>query len=403
MTPEQAKKKRAAASTGPKTTRGKRASSRNAVKHGLCAVQPPLLMHEDQGYFEQMHKNLVEQYQPIGVLEENLVLKIAVCIVKQYRVWAVESAVQNANLLPDPSPQPTSPPQLLTPEQEKERNVLRSLQHELSGKQESQGEHYAQLKKRSPEEWADLRDEAETEGWLDTFPGVWEEELNYFAEDLAKRLPVFLRDYPTQLLPEVLPDSPYKEFSFQQPTQQAVDDYLILRAATIRRLSESDHPYAQVYNLHTEARSLARIWKDDGEPLLKSCWQRSPGAALKESAEEDAWRIIEHWNTCIPSWIRYHADKFYTDYVATVQSVQAALQQYDELEAAQTQAINERTEIEARRVELMKQSLPEAIERICRYETHNNNQLQQALDQLFELQKRRQSNADVWVSSQQGV
>jgi len=48
----------------------------------------------------------------------------------------------------------------------------------------------------------------------------------------------------------------------------------------------------------------------------------------------------------------------------------------------------------------MKQSLPEAIERICRYETHNNNQLQQTLDQLFELQKRRQSNADVWVNSQ---
>jgi len=339
MTPEKAKKKRAAASTGPKTARGKRASSRNAVKHGLCAIQPPLLMHEDQGYFEQMHRNLVEQYQPIGVLEENLVLKIAVCIVKQYRVWAAESAVQNANLLPDPSPQPIASPQLLTPEQEKERNVLLSLQAELSDKEKSQGEHYTQLKKRSPKEWADLRDEAEAEGWLDTFPGVWEEELSDFAADLAKRLPVFLCDYPTQLLPEALPANPYDEFRFQQPTQQALNDYLILRAATISRLTEADHPYARVYKLNTEANSFARSWREDGEPLLKSCWERSPGAALRESAEEDAWRIIEHWNAYIPSWLRYHADKFYTDYVATVRSVQSALQQYDELEAAHTQTI----------------------------------------------------------------
>lgn len=399
MTPEQAKKKRAAASTGPKTARGKRASSRNAVKHGLCAVQLPLLAYEDQEYFEQLCQSLVEQYKPIGILEENLVLKIAVCLVKQYRVWAAESAVQNASLLPAPAPLPIAAPQQLTTDQVKERNVLRSFQYELNSQQISRDDYYAALRERSPEEWADLRDEAEAEDWLDTFPGVWEEELSYLAEELAKRLPVFLRDYPTQLLPEALPTNPYNEFSFQQPTEQALDDYLMLRASTIRRLTEADHPYARTYNLQTEARSFARIWREDGEPKLKSCWQRSPGTALQESAEEDAWNIIEHWKASIPSWMRYHADEFYTNYVATVQSVESVLEQYDNLETAYTQAATQQTEIETQRAELMKHTLPESIERICRYETHNNNQLQQTLDQLFELQKRRQSNADMWVSS----
>ncbi|MBE9100247.1 hypothetical protein [Vacuolonema iberomarrocanum] len=352
-------------------------------------------MHEDQGCFEQLRQSLVEQYKPVGVLEENLVLKIAVCLVKQYRVWAAESAVQNASLLPAPAPLPTAPPQQLTTDQVKERNVLRSFQYELNSQQTNRDDYYAALRERSPEDWADLRDEAEGEGWLDTFPVIWEEELGCLAEDLTSRLPVFLRDYPTQLLPEALPVHPNSTFSFWRPTEQELNDYLTLHAATLRRLTEANHPYARTYNLYRTASNFSRIWSKEGEHEFKSFWQRSPGAKLEGSAEEDAWNIIARWNTSIPRWLRYDADKFYTDYAATVQSVQAALKQYDNLEAAYTQAATQQTEIEAQRAELMKQTLPESIERVCRYETHNNNQLQQTLNQLFELQKHRKSHVDL--------
>jgi hypothetical protein len=71
-----ANRRNAAKSTGPRTTEGKAASSRNALKHGLCADQH-LLPGEDPEDFRLLLDDLFGRFRPVGDGEETLVLRIA--------------------------------------------------------------------------------------------------------------------------------------------------------------------------------------------------------------------------------------------------------------------------------------------------------------------------------------
>lgn len=149
-------------SKGPKTERGKAISSRNATKHGLLAQQPPLLATEDLSTFEGLVQGLIDHYQPENPVEHFLVQQIAMGMLKQYRLWTVEAAIANIEVLktklitefPDHVQPPKNPLELLMDYREtmetrtpfknllrKEKGILEGLiadlEHDLAHAQEN--------------------------------------------------------------------------------------------------------------------------------------------------------------------------------------------------------------------------------------------------------------------------
>lgn len=86
-------------SRGPITERGRAIASRNATKHGLLAKQPPLLVTEDLASFEGLVQGLIDYYQPENPVEQFLVQQVAMGMLKQYRLWSVEAAIANLEIL----------------------------------------------------------------------------------------------------------------------------------------------------------------------------------------------------------------------------------------------------------------------------------------------------------------
>jgi hypothetical protein len=76
-----ANRKNAIRSTGPKTERGKRAVSRNAITHGIVAREVVITAgdgEESQEEFDALAEGLRQHYNPVGPIERMLVEKIAV-------------------------------------------------------------------------------------------------------------------------------------------------------------------------------------------------------------------------------------------------------------------------------------------------------------------------------------
>ncbi|MGA2591829.1 MAG: helix-turn-helix domain-containing protein [Bryobacteraceae bacterium] len=72
----EANRRNAQKSTGPRTTEGKDASSRNRLLHGLRANKH-ILLDEDPAEFLLLVHDHLDRFQPVGPSEENLVLRIA--------------------------------------------------------------------------------------------------------------------------------------------------------------------------------------------------------------------------------------------------------------------------------------------------------------------------------------
>jgi len=75
-------RKNALNSTGPKSSRGKRFSSRNALKHGLLSRE--LVIGDGNGKesiseFQKLLAELIEDFQPQGRAELSLVETVAIC------------------------------------------------------------------------------------------------------------------------------------------------------------------------------------------------------------------------------------------------------------------------------------------------------------------------------------
>jgi hypothetical protein len=79
-------------STGPRTTAGKRASSRNATKHGLLAAAC-VLPDEDSSVFADQVEALFEDFRPVGEFEEALVRRIAGLLWRLNRAARIETGV----------------------------------------------------------------------------------------------------------------------------------------------------------------------------------------------------------------------------------------------------------------------------------------------------------------------
>lgn len=88
-----------AKSKGATTPRSKAIASRNAIKHGLLAQNPPLLITENLTTFEGLIQGLIDHYEPENPVEHFLVQQVAVGMLKQYRLWSVESAIANIEIL----------------------------------------------------------------------------------------------------------------------------------------------------------------------------------------------------------------------------------------------------------------------------------------------------------------
>src|ERR1017187_1905393 len=90
----QANRKNALRSTGPKTERGKRTVARNAIKHGFLAREVVITAgngKESSEEFQALVEQLWEQYEPVGVVEELLVKRIAACWWRTARVLRAEN------------------------------------------------------------------------------------------------------------------------------------------------------------------------------------------------------------------------------------------------------------------------------------------------------------------------
>lgn len=93
-----ANRENARKSTGPRTSRGKAYSRRNAVKHGLF-VRPNTdfeALREDPDEYEDLMNGLWRQYKPVGRAEEIEVERVALCCWRLKRAWRYENAVNLA-------------------------------------------------------------------------------------------------------------------------------------------------------------------------------------------------------------------------------------------------------------------------------------------------------------------
>jgi hypothetical protein len=70
-----ANRENAEKSTGPKSTEGKETSSQNATKHGLTA-RYDVIRSESQEDFDQYRKEMIEEFNPIGLMQHRLADRI---------------------------------------------------------------------------------------------------------------------------------------------------------------------------------------------------------------------------------------------------------------------------------------------------------------------------------------
>ena len=86
-----ANRENAKLSSGPKTTQGKQASSRNAVRHGLTGAQI-VIPGEDASAYEDLRRGLCESYNPATDAERLLVDQIAANSWRLTRALRIETA-----------------------------------------------------------------------------------------------------------------------------------------------------------------------------------------------------------------------------------------------------------------------------------------------------------------------
>ena len=75
--------------TGPRTAAGKERSSMNALKHGLTSRRV-VLPRENRAEFDSLLKELLDESQPVGTLEFELVNDIAAALWRLRRVRGME-------------------------------------------------------------------------------------------------------------------------------------------------------------------------------------------------------------------------------------------------------------------------------------------------------------------------
>lgn len=99
MTTERKKasnRKNARKSTGPRSLSGKAVVSRNARKHGLLS-RHLIVEGESQEEFSELLNLLMEEFQPVGMVEHALVERVGIALWRQRRLVRAETADVNIN------------------------------------------------------------------------------------------------------------------------------------------------------------------------------------------------------------------------------------------------------------------------------------------------------------------
>ena len=94
-TQQRANQQNAKHSTGPRTDEGKQRSSQNAIKHGLCALDP-LIPGEDPDAFEEHFCEMEQDLKPATAIESNLAEQIADVSWRLKRLSRIEASVITA-------------------------------------------------------------------------------------------------------------------------------------------------------------------------------------------------------------------------------------------------------------------------------------------------------------------
>ncbi len=88
----EANRRNARRSTGPKSAAGKTRAAGNALKHGLRAEQV-VVAGEDAEAFDDLLALMHDEFQPQGVLELQLVERIAACTWRLRRAYRIEAEI----------------------------------------------------------------------------------------------------------------------------------------------------------------------------------------------------------------------------------------------------------------------------------------------------------------------
>src|SRR5688500_16947160 len=96
-----ANRQNAKKSTGPRTTEGKRRSSRNALKHGFCASASSLTPLEDRDAYESYTRSIIDSLHPATAMEEDLAQRVADLSWRLRRIPDAESALLTRDTLAD--------------------------------------------------------------------------------------------------------------------------------------------------------------------------------------------------------------------------------------------------------------------------------------------------------------
>ena len=86
----EANRQNAKKSTGPIIESGKSVAKLNVVKHGLSS-ENVVIPGEDPEEFENLRRQVEEEFRPVGWCEIELVERVAVCTWRLRRLYAVEA------------------------------------------------------------------------------------------------------------------------------------------------------------------------------------------------------------------------------------------------------------------------------------------------------------------------
>jgi hypothetical protein len=93
----QAARANGARSRGPVTPKGKSASSRNAMRHGLLAATV-VLSNEDAAQFEALFYLLVDRFHPVDDIEMSAIEEMAACYWRLRRAFAMETSLLESGI-----------------------------------------------------------------------------------------------------------------------------------------------------------------------------------------------------------------------------------------------------------------------------------------------------------------
>ena len=87
-------------STGPTSIEGKKKSSMNAVTHGIFS-NIAILPGEDEAFIQKLREDILATYQPQDTMEQCLVDRIYIAMMRQVRLCQAEAAKLRMSMRPE--------------------------------------------------------------------------------------------------------------------------------------------------------------------------------------------------------------------------------------------------------------------------------------------------------------